>query len=364
LFLPSDLFPAEKNTIGKGHTMTTNMTDTSAVVDDAAGSIKSFSSMGNLTTPTKGRSGSTSIESPSTLENDRLSTIAEATSVSDSSSDNSIKGGSVQIEADTVLFEADHDVSSTVVTAGGTESAIADDGVNNAVTADGPENAGTTSHNDGPTSTLETATIDVPGTVDDGTDGSDTSEPTDNINSIGKTDEEAGSDSPTALKIELAEDDFSCISSRPASRSFQDSEADGASIAEESTTTAYTQAREDSETFRVTSYHIDADLYVKVRESGETVMYKVHSALIAAASAVWRKAIYGGECPRPATGRWVMQMLAPEDDAFGLDVMFSLIHYKFHELPGSLTVDEMYGLARVAEKYNCAHIMIPHMAKW
>ncbi|KAK0616781.1 hypothetical protein B0T14DRAFT_434907, partial [Immersiella caudata] len=112
------------------------------------------------------------------------------------------------------------------------------------------------------------------------------------------------------------------------------------------------------------SYHIDADLYVKVSESDNTVWYKVYSALIAAASPVWRKMIYGGECPRPAQGNWVMEMLTPEDDAHGLDIIFSLIHYKFHEIPETLNIGEMYGLARAAEKYNCTHILILHMHKW
>ncbi|KAK4449616.1 hypothetical protein QBC34DRAFT_350776 [Podospora aff. communis PSN243] len=301
--------------------MTENMTDSSAVVDDAAGPTKTSSSMENLPATGKGHSDSASIESPATLDNERLSTIVEASSIGDLNSDGSVKGHPVQIEAKSVDSEADQSISPTV-------------------------------------------TIDASAAADNKIDAGNTSEPTDTIDPVGKTDEDAGPGFRTALKVSPSEDDVSCTSSRPASRRCQDSETDDASIGEESATTTHSHPREDSETFRVISYHIDADLYVKVRVSGEPVMYKVHSTLIAAASPVWREMIYKGKCPRPATGRWVTEMVAPEDDAFGLDVIFSLIHYKFHELPGSLNVDEMYGLARVAEKYDCKHILIPYMSKW
>jgi hypothetical protein len=115
---------------------------------------------------------------------------------------------------------------------------------------------------------------------------------------------------------------------------------------------------------RTTSYHIDADLAVKVQDSHGLQVFKVHSALIAAASPVWRQKIYGGEYARPKTGDWVISMCDADENAAGLDVIFSLIHYKFHEIPARPGMGLLYSIAQVANKYTCVHLLVPYTAKW
>jgi len=116
--------------------------------------------------------------------------------------------------------------------------------------------------------------------------------------------------------------------------------------------------------YKVTSYHIDADLYVKIKKDDTIVIAKVNSALIAAASSVWRKMIYGSGCGRPKRGKWVIEMLDPEDYAYGLDIIFSLVHYKYHEIAERPNIDELYAIAHIVEKYDCAHLVVPFMQKW
>ncbi|KAK0615580.1 hypothetical protein B0T17DRAFT_581514 [Bombardia bombarda] len=115
----------------------------------------------------------------------------------------------------------------------------------------------------------------------------------------------------------------------------------------------------------VWSYHIDADLYVKVREStGSISLYKVCSHIIASASPVWRKMVYSGEYSRPDQEQWVIEMMDADDHAYGLDILFSISHYKFHEIPSRPNVGELYSLAQVAEKYDSTHLLIPYMKDW
>ena len=115
---------------------------------------------------------------------------------------------------------------------------------------------------------------------------------------------------------------------------------------------------------KTTSYHIDADLAVKVQDSHGLQVFKVHSALIAAASLVWRQKIYGGEYARPKTGDWVISMCDADENAAGLDVIFSLVHYKFHEIPARPGMSLLHSIAQVANKYTCVHLLVPYTAKW
>ncbi|KAK3349622.1 hypothetical protein B0T25DRAFT_610517 [Lasiosphaeria hispida] len=115
---------------------------------------------------------------------------------------------------------------------------------------------------------------------------------------------------------------------------------------------------------KATAYHTDADMYIKVCQAEGFALYKVHSDLIAAASPVWRKMVYGGSFPRRGAGKWVVDMLGPEDKAFGLDVIFSIIHYKFHEIPLRPDVSQLCDIAAVVEKYQCAHLLVPYMKEW
>ncbi|KAK3381956.1 hypothetical protein B0H63DRAFT_476982 [Podospora didyma] len=137
-----------------------------------------------------------------------------------------------------------------------------------------------------------------------------------------------------------------------------------APIAEESSPVPVQDVKPKEGVIKAMSYHRDSDLYIKVKEPNELKFYKVWSATIAAASPVWRKMIYGGEYPRPETGLWIIHFLDEDDYWFGLDIVFSIAHYKFHEIPARPDVDQLFEVAHVAEKYECTHLLVPYMEKW
>ncbi len=112
------------------------------------------------------------------------------------------------------------------------------------------------------------------------------------------------------------------------------------------------------------SFHIDGDLLIKARGPDGLILYNVCSANMAACSPVWRKMIYGGECQRSCDGEWTIDMLDADDSPLGLDVLFSIAHYKFHHIQKRYDVNDLYSIALVANKYVCTHLLVPWMKEW
>ncbi|KAL0935871.1 nuclear pore protein [Colletotrichum truncatum] len=107
------------------------------------------------------------------------------------------------------------------------------------------------------------------------------------------------------------------------------------------------------------SYHEDADLHVKVRESnGTPAVYSVRSAALSTASRVFRDLLAGDNTSS------VIDLQSPADTAAGLDVLFSIAHFKFHQLPTRPNVDLLYDLALAADKYAATHLLVPFMKEW
>ncbi|KAK3682277.1 hypothetical protein B0T22DRAFT_387018 [Podospora appendiculata] len=130
------------------------------------------------------------------------------------------------------------------------------------------------------------------------------------------------------------------------------------------TPSSSTEVTPEPQRLPILSYHVDGDLYIKVCGAEGIALYKVCSPLIAAASPVWRRTVYGGEHPRPDKGKWVIEMLDSDDHVYGLDIIFSIAHYKFLEIPTRPDIDQLYFISKVAEKYQCTHLFIPFMEKW
>ncbi|WYZ35268.1 hypothetical protein EsH8_I_001544 [Colletotrichum jinshuiense] len=109
---------------------------------------------------------------------------------------------------------------------------------------------------------------------------------------------------------------------------------------------------------RKVSYHEDADLHVKVREaSGATTVYSVRAAALTSASRVWKALLADN-----TSG--VVELHSPADTAGGLDVLFSIAHFKFHELPTMPNVGDLYDIALASDKYAATHLMVPFMKDW
>ncbi|KAH6842635.1 hypothetical protein B0I37DRAFT_436308 [Chaetomium sp. MPI-CAGE-AT-0009] len=136
-------------------------------------------------------------------------------------------------------------------------------------------------------------------------------------------------------------------------------------VASAASTDAAKSPVEREELPEVVSYHQDAELYLQVRNSaGTSIQCKVVSALIVAASPKLSDLLDNFKPIKTADGKLIVQLTDEADSFDGLDIVLSIIHYKFHEIPDRPDVDQLYSIARVAKKYDCGHLLVPYMEKW
>ncbi|KAK4133740.1 hypothetical protein BT67DRAFT_423041, partial [Trichocladium antarcticum] len=121
---------------------------------------------------------------------------------------------------------------------------------------------------------------------------------------------------------------------------------------------------ESRQLVKLVSYHHTADLCVKVRGPDGIAIYKVVSALVAAASPAWRTKISGYDLDVILFGDEALDLTGSMDHAYGLDTVFSIIHYKFHEIPYCPYIGQLHSIVKVAETYDCMHLLIPYMTAW
>ncbi|KAL1872426.1 hypothetical protein Daus18300_004397 [Diaporthe australafricana] len=102
-------------------------------------------------------------------------------------------------------------------------------------------------------------------------------------------------------------------------------------------------------------YHEEADLHVKVQEAdGSTAIYSVRSSTLEGVSRIWKQDL----------ASLSSETYESTDPAYGLDVIFSIAHYKFHDVPQRPTVSNLYDVAVVAEKFQTTHLLVPFTKGW
>jgi hypothetical protein len=92
-------------------------------------------------------------------------------------------------------------------------------------------------------------------------------------------------------------------------------------------------------TTAMTSYHEHADLEVKVTGPGGAISYLVCSSLVSAASPMFREKICAMMRPNVSVDNQAQWIIELHEDPVGLDVLFSIIHYKFHDIPLRPTIE-------------------------
>uniref|UniRef100_L2G518 Uncharacterized protein n=1 Tax=Colletotrichum fructicola (strain Nara gc5) TaxID=1213859 RepID=L2G518_COLFN len=109
---------------------------------------------------------------------------------------------------------------------------------------------------------------------------------------------------------------------------------------------------------RKISYHEDTDLHIKVRDaSGVPTVFSVRAAALATASRVFRDQLAGNT-------EGIIELNSAADTTSGLDTLFSIAHFKFHQLPTRPNVDVLYDLALASDKYAATHLLVPFMKDW
>lgn len=110
------------------------------------------------------------------------------------------------------------------------------------------------------------------------------------------------------------------------------------------------------------SFSVSSDIVIHVKSDGSKVCFNVSSALMSSASPVWRSELRGdGQKGHSETSKWVINI---DGDLKALDTVFSIIHHKFNRVPPSVTLDELYEIARVISKYECTHLVYPWGNQW
>ena len=102
-------------------------------------------------------------------------------------------------------------------------------------------------------------------------------------------------------------------------------------------------------------YHEDADLDIRVQETdGTNAVFSVRSSTLESVSRVWKE-----ELASQATKTY-----QSSDPTYGLDVIFSIAHYKFHDVPSIPSIGNLYDVALVAEKFQAIHLLVPFIKGW
>ncbi|KAI0600582.1 hypothetical protein F4775DRAFT_590140 [Biscogniauxia sp. FL1348] len=93
--------------------------------------------------------------------------------------------------------------------------------------------------------------------------------------------------------------------------------------------------------------------------------FTVCSKALSRASPVMKKMLYGGfaESKKPGNNPWTVHL--PEDDPKALEVILNIIHLRFDQVSsGVTTLDDLYNITVLTDKYDLTHVIRPWVAKW
>ncbi|KAI0097057.1 hypothetical protein F4776DRAFT_651292 [Hypoxylon sp. NC0597] len=111
----------------------------------------------------------------------------------------------------------------------------------------------------------------------------------------------------------------------------------------------------------IISFHVDSDIVVPVKTSKGKVMFKVSSGNMVSASAIWAEHLYRNNVGRSDTDEWMVEI---DGNVDALTTIFNIVHFKFSDVPETLTLDELYEISLVLSQYECVHLTYPWASKW
>ncbi|KAK8062617.1 hypothetical protein PG997_014714 [Apiospora hydei] len=84
---------------------------------------------------------------------------------------------------------------------------------------------------------------------------------------------------------------------------------------------------------------------------------------MARASSVWRRMLFGGFAEsKPPSGDWVVNL--PDDLPQSMSTLLGIVHAKFDDVPQTISPQELFDIAVIADKYDLTHLLKPWARAW
>ncbi|KAG7293580.1 hypothetical protein NEMBOFW57_003633 [Staphylotrichum longicolle] len=110
-------------------------------------------------------------------------------------------------------------------------------------------------------------------------------------------------------------------------------------------------------------FHVHGDLTLVAGEQG--IRFRISSQSLALVSSAWERKINGpfsGKQSQDGADGWVMPL--PEDHPDALRIALQVIHYKFDVVPASLSLDIVFHLTVLCDKYDMVGLLKPFWIGW
>lgn len=120
---------------------------------------------------------------------------------------------------------------------------------------------------------------------------------------------------------------------------------------------------------------VNGDLYLEIGEAQylnggpckRPMEFRVDSKALARASPVFMKMLYGSfaeskKPDEPGDRKWTIKL--PDDNSLDMSTLIYIMHCKFDLVPLAITIDGLYGIAVLTDKYDCTALVRPWIRSW
>lgn len=114
---------------------------------------------------------------------------------------------------------------------------------------------------------------------------------------------------------------------------------------------------------KVEVFHVHGDLTLVAGEQG--IRFRASSQALVLVSSAWERKINGPfseKSSQHGADGWVMPL--PEDNPDALRIALRVIHYKFDAVPTSLSLDTVFHLTVLCDKYDMVGLLKPFWLGW
>lgn len=120
---------------------------------------------------------------------------------------------------------------------------------------------------------------------------------------------------------------------------------------------------------------VNGDLHLEIGEAQylnggpckRPIEFRVDSKALSRASPVFMKMLYGSfveskKPDEPGDRKWTIKL--PDDNSLDMSTLICIMHCKFDLVPLAITIDGLYGIAVLTDKYDCTALVRPWIRSW